>query len=223
MTRLQGKMTVSELKKMAGEMMTGEVLYPEKPPKLLPDVENPIYMAQQKGTATHKIFELLPFSEMISKEDVSSFIHRCVEKGQIPAFWEELIPAENIFDFCESELGRRMARAERRAGFTGRGPLLWEFRYRMSIRNFHPEVPKRKKKEFSSRVSSMSALKRRTASFCWIIRRTEFRREKPGDALLIKRYKTQLDYYQKAIEQIIGKKVKDRILYSVIMNREIHC
>ena len=80
MTRLQGKMTVSELKKMAGEMMTGEVLYPEKPPKLLPDVENPIYMAQQKGTATHKIFELLPFGEMISKEDVSSFIHRCVER-----------------------------------------------------------------------------------------------------------------------------------------------
>ena len=44
-----------------------------------------------------------------------------------------------------------------------------------------------------------------------------------GDKILIKRYKTQLDYYQKAIEQISGKKVKDRILYSVIMNREIHC
>ena len=36
------------------------------------------------------------------------------------------------------------------------------------------------KRQFSSRVSSMSALKKRTASFCWIIRRTEFRREKPG-------------------------------------------
>ena len=46
---------------------------------------------------------------------------------------------------------------------------------------------------------------------------------KTGEELLIKRYKTQLDYYQKAIEQISGKKVKDRILYSVIMNREIHC
>ena len=46
---------------------------------------------------------------------------------------------------------------------------------------------------------------------------------KDGEELLIRRYKTQLDYYQQAIEQITGKKVKDRILYSVIMNREIHC
>ena len=46
---------------------------------------------------------------------------------------------------------------------------------------------------------------------------------KAGEELLIRRYKTQLDYYQQAIEQITGKKVKDRILYSVIMNREIHC
>ena len=48
-------------------------------------------------------------------------------------------------------------------------------------------------------------------------------RGEAGDELLRKRYKTQLDYYQMAIEQILGKKVKDRILYSVIMNREIHC
>ena len=43
------------------------------------------------------------------------------------------------------------------------------------------------------------------------------------EELLIQRYKVQLDYYQTAIEQLTGKKVKDRILYSVIMNREIHC
>ena len=48
-------------------------------------------------------------------------------------------------------------------------------------------------------------------------------RGKAGETLLIQRYKTQMDYYQRAIEQISGKKVKDRILYSVIMDREIHC
>ena len=46
---------------------------------------------------------------------------------------------------------------------------------------------------------------------------------KAGETMLIQRYKTQMDYYQRAIEQISGKKVKDRILYSVIMDREIHC
>ncbi|MDE7476640.1 MAG: PD-(D/E)XK nuclease family protein, partial [Lachnospiraceae bacterium] len=38
---------------------------------------------------------------------------------------------------------------------------------------------------------------------------------------LIKRYKTQLDYYQMALEQITGKKVKERYLYSFYLQEEI--
>lgn len=223
MTRLQGKMTVSELKKMAGEMMTGEVLYPEKPPKLLSDVENPIYMAQQKGTATHKIFELLPFGEMISKEDVVSFIHRCVEKGQIPAFWEELIPAENIFDFCESELGRRMARAEKAGRLYRERPFVMG----IPVSDVYPEFSSGGPKEEEERILIQGVIdvcfEEEDGIVLLDYKTDRIPEGEAGDALLIKRYKTQLDYYQKAIEQIIGKKVKDRILYSVIMNREIHC
>lgn len=40
---------------------------------------------------------------------------------------------------------------------------------------------------------------------------------------LIDRYKTQLDYYQMALEQITGKQVKERYLYSFALQTEILC
>jgi ATP-dependent helicase/nuclease subunit A len=40
---------------------------------------------------------------------------------------------------------------------------------------------------------------------------------------LIKRYKTQLDYYQMALERITGKKVKERYIYSFALGQEIKC
>lgn len=42
-----------------------------------------------------------------------------------------------------------------------------------------------------------------------------------NDEQLVQRYKTQLDYYQKAIEQITGKKVKEKYLYSFYLQKEI--
>ena len=39
---------------------------------------------------------------------------------------------------------------------------------------------------------------------------------------LIQRYESQLDYYQKALEQITGRKVKERYLYSFYLQEEIY-
>ncbi|WP_418745584.1 helicase-exonuclease AddAB subunit AddA [Frisingicoccus sp.] len=223
MTELQGKMTVSELKKMAGEEMTGELLYPEKLSELLPDMGNPLYMAQQKGTATHKIFELLPFSEIASKEDVISFIHCCVEKEQIPAFWEELIPTDKVFDFCRSELGQRMIRAEKAGRLYRERPFVMG----IPVSDVYPELLTASPAEKEEQILIQGVIDVFFEEDDGIVlldyKTDRIPKGTAGDELLIKRYKTQLDYYQKAIEQIIGKKVKDRILYSVIMNREIHC
>ena len=41
--------------------------------------------------------------------------------------------------------------------------------------------------------------------------------------ILVKRYKVQLDYYQRALEQMTGKKVKERIIYSLSLQQEIPC
>ena len=38
---------------------------------------------------------------------------------------------------------------------------------------------------------------------------------------LSEKYHTQLDYYAKALEQMTGKKVKEKIIYSFTMEKEI--
>lgn len=44
---------------------------------------------------------------------------------------------------------------------------------------------------------------------------------KGQEELLRKRYKAQMDYYQKALEQMTGKTVKERIIYSLALQEEI--
>jgi len=41
-------------------------------------------------------------------------------------------------------------------------------------------------------------------------------------SVLVKRYRTQIDYYQKALERLTGKKVCDRVIYSFGLREEIH-
>ena len=38
---------------------------------------------------------------------------------------------------------------------------------------------------------------------------------------LVERYRVQLDYYGRALEQITGKKVKEKIIYSIKFDDEI--
>jgi ATP-dependent helicase/nuclease subunit A len=38
---------------------------------------------------------------------------------------------------------------------------------------------------------------------------------------LVKRYRVQLDYYRKALEQMLGKRVKEMIIYSLPLGKEI--
>ncbi len=38
---------------------------------------------------------------------------------------------------------------------------------------------------------------------------------------LVKRYHTQMEYYTEALERIVGKKVKERIIYSFALGEEI--
>ena len=45
--------------------------------------------------------------------------------------------------------------------------------------------------------------------------------EKGREEILVKRYKVQMDYYKKALEQMVKKPVKERIIYSLTLQKEI--
>ena len=51
----------------------------------------------------------------------------------------------------------------------------------------------------------------------------EIRVGKAGEKELVKRYAIQLDYYAKALGQLTGKTVKEKIVYSFTLGKEIMC
>lgn len=42
-----------------------------------------------------------------------------------------------------------------------------------------------------------------------------------GEEILRKRYSVQLDYYEKALEQVTSQKVKEKVIYSFALGKEI--
>jgi len=44
----------------------------------------------------------------------------------------------------------------------------------------------------------------------------------PGEEnVLVGRYQMQMDYYERALEQMTGKRVKEKIIYSMTLKKEI--
>ena len=50
----------------------------------------------------------------------------------------------------------------------------------------------------------------------------DYKTDKVRTALELKeKYHAQLDYYAQALEQLLGKKVKEKIIYSLTLKKEI--
>ena len=158
---------------------------------------------------------------MESKADVDAFIQSCFENEQIPEFWLELLPREQIFEFCQSDLGKRMAQAEKEGKLYRERPFVMG----IPVKEIYPE--KLTDVDSNERILIQGVIDVYFEEADGVVlldyKTDRIPYGKKGEEVLVARYKTQLDYYQTAIEQITGKKVKDRILYYVIMNKEIHC
>ena len=65
----------------------------------------------------------------------------------------------------------------------------------------------------------MPGLRTRTGLYWWIIKQTGS--EGGEEAVLLDRYRLQLIYYRRALEQITGKTVRQAFLYSLALQKEI--
>ena len=179
----------------------------------------------QRGNAYHKCMELFPFSSILPKEDgnghsitpdasvsrLDLYLNQWVSEGRMQKDYVNLINQSKIRTFLESEVARRMAQADR-------------------VNNLYKEQP------FvlgipASRIND-SFPEEETVLIQGII--DVFFVEEDGIVLLdyktdsikseeelVNRYKVQIDYYTEALERLMHKKVKERILYSFSLEKEI--
>lgn len=231
------KFTVSELKKRvylaeeSGELLIQE---PEVIP-LLPQFlrEEEELTGASRGSAYHKLLELLDFSAEYEEWTLKEAIDRLVREGRLSREMADCIRVQDILGFLKCESGKRMHRA------ACAGTLFKEQPFVLNVpaSEVYPEesshiYPQRKEKTAESDGMFSADGGRDMILVQGII--DAYFEEKDGLILLDyktdkvrkasdlrEKYHAQLDYYAKALEQLLDKPVKEKWIYSFTLKEEI--
>ncbi len=171
----------------------------------------------QRGTVYHSIFEHLPYESMdehTTPEEFTSWLEQFTEKGYLTPSEKEIVHAKDFCTFLRTDLGKRMGNARRN------GTLYREQQFMMGIpaQRLHPEISG----EDTDNVLVQGIID------AWFI--------EDGDIILVDyktdrirrdirelvdKYRIQLEYYADALQRVTGRKVKEKIIYSIAKGESV--
>lgn len=214
------KVSVSEVKRQSNLTADSYEMYEE--PDIIPLI--PAFMQESKdeklqgaarGTAYHRVMECLDYLKAGTLDEIKSQISGFVKKGKMTQEMADCIIPEEILQFAESKLGRRMADADRR------GELYREQQFVLGISAAQLQ-PQWSQDEGVLVQGIIDAFFYEEGAMVLADYKTD---QIPGkDPMkLAEKYRIQLEYYAKALERMTGKEVKDKMIYSFALGREIRC
>ena len=219
------KFTVSELKKRMYLMEQsaedleelGEELYEE--PEVVPLIPKFLQEEEEltgalRGTAYHRVMELLNFeriNEAYAENALAADLSTYVDEGKLGKDEAACIRSRDILKFIHSTSGKRMAQA------AGEKKLFKEQPFVLGIdeTELYPEGTEG---ELVLVQGIIDVYFEEPDGLVVLDYKTDkvFSPEE-----LTERYHAQLDYYAKALEQMSGKAVKEKIIYSFTLGKEI--
>lgn len=199
---LNTKISVSELKKAGMEEEEEEMAFLPTLPSFL-EAEQKQPGGATRGTAYHRAMELLPFEPIHSAKEIKAYLDTFVEEEKMTEEAAALVRPADLLRFFQSELGMRMVKAQ------AAGTLRRE-------KQFVFGIPAREMGDWDSDElvliqGIIDAFFEEDGGLVLVDYKTDYA-ETPE--LLIKRYQTQLDYYERALGQMLQMKVKERVIYS---------
>lgn len=221
---LYTKTSVSELKKATMEEEEIPVLFETD------DVESeymPAFMRREKtlhegasrGSAMHRLLELLDFEKYVElaekKENLNPVLEAELEQfinlGRISREYGELISLKKIEDFLRSPMAARMARALKKHRLFKEQPFILAVDAHM----LGSEYP------YGEKVLIQGIIDVYFEEDGEIVI-LDYKTDKVSNGEeLLQRYRTQLDYYEEAVERLTGMRVKEKVLYSFACMEEI--
>ncbi len=223
-TYLEGlmvKTTVSELKKEAYEEAlepVAELFSQEREPYIPAFMrEEETVLGTQYGTAVHKTMELFSFSEEYAEDgdyvnQIRTEIESWITQGRVTQQDISCVSPYKIADFLKSSLAKQMIQAKKRNGLFKEQPFVLG----ISADKLNPKFPQEETVLIQGVIDAFYYDE--NGDIVLLDYKTD-KVEKAEE--LVARYKAQLDYYQEALEQITGKKVVKRYIYSFKLNEEI--
>ncbi|NLL77099.1 MAG: helicase-exonuclease AddAB subunit AddA [Clostridiales bacterium] len=213
---LYTKTTVSELKKAGQqeELDFSAKMYEEE--EVIPYI--PRFMQEEeslggagRGSAFHKVMELIDFAGVKSKGFAGRQLEEMVRNGLLSKEYARAVPASSIEEFMNTGLAARMAEAERHGCLYREQPFVLG----LSASELNDKFPK----EELVLIQGIIDVYFEEAGELVVADYKTDKVNKPEE--LVKRYKKQLDYYARALEQLTGKRVKEKIIYSFGLKKEI--
>lgn len=215
------KTTVSELKKAAFEEEAepaAELFMQEREPYIPAFMkEEEVVLGTQYGTAVHKVMELFSFAEKYRDSDnalnqIQEEMQSWIEQGRVARQDIACVKPYQLARFLKTKLANDMIQAKSRNDLYKEQPFVLGIPA-SQLDNKFPQT------ETVLVQGVIDAFYYDEDGDMILLDYKTDRVAKPQE--LIERYKTQLDYYQDALEQITGKRVKKRIIYSFKLGEEI--
>ena len=243
MQKWKMKFTVSELKKRtylseesSGE--NGEEMIEEAPivpllPKFLQEEEE--VKGASRGSVYHKVLELLDFTQEYNTTSLKEAIRQMEQDKIITKEMTKCIRIKDIQNFLNSNIGKRMQKAAKSKLLKTEQPFVLGVDageiYREEIKDAcQTSMEDMCQKEVED--VCQSDMKNEMILVQGII---DVYFEEDGEIVLLdyktdkvrngaelkERYHAQLEYYAKALEQLLGKKVKEKVIYSFFLGEKV--
>lgn len=169
--------------------------------------------ASERGTAVHKIMKLLPYNG----QEIGAILDELEKNGKISAS-EKTAGDTGIYGkFLSSPLGKRMAAA------SARGELFRERPFVFGVRLDDDGMPVFGKEKNGADVlvqGVIDAYFYEDGDIILVDYKTDRVGEDGADVLRL-RYRTQLDLYAEALERLVRKKVREKLIYSFALSETI--
>ena len=211
------KVTVSQLKKagmeeseIGKELFAQEELVPIVPGFLKKDHVAAL-TGSDRGTAYHRLLECLDYRRAYSITELMAQTEELIAEGKMTKEAAECIYFKSILAFAKSPVGMRMRNAFLNETLKREQPFVMS----VPASEADPSYPE---DETILVQGIIDAWFPEGDEIVLVDYKTD-RVKEAGE--LKKRYEKQLAYYQQALERTTGKKVKEKIIYSLALDEEL--
>lgn len=217
---LYTKTTVSELKKAAFEDYeeTKTLFVEEKETVTLPKfmkMEEKV-LGTMRGTAFHKVMEVFPFEEFYGNEAITEAMVKAtlkqqVENGKLPEEYIPLVSTKKVLTFLNSTLAKRIMYAAKENRLYKEQPFV----YGICANRLNEKFPDTE----TVLIQGIIDVYFEEEDFIVLM---DYKTDVvDGEMQLINRYKVQLEYYAEVLEKLLSKPVKDVMIYSFYLEKEL--
>lgn len=163
------------------------------------------------GTLYHKVLKLLDIGKVKSMKDLKGQLHHMVDSGQIKDEELRRLNIYNLYKFTSSNIAKRMCQAQ------ANNKLFKEQQFVFGIKA--NEIYKELESDELVLIQGIiDVFFEEDGELVLLDYKSDAVRD---EQVLIQRYEVQLKYYQRALEQMFKKKVKEKIIYSLYTGKEI--